>query len=489
VVAHKNTLFWHDYETFGIDPRRDRPAQFAGIRTDLELNVIGEPLNIYCKQSIDALPHPEACLITGITPDQVNELGLPEYQFIATIHQALAQVGTCGVGYNTLRFDDEVTRNTLYRNFYDPYEREWRNGNSRWDIIDLVRAVHAFRPESIVWPKDEHGVTRFKLELLTKENGLHHEDAHDALSDVRATIDLARLLKTKQPKLYDHAFSLRNKHTVQSMLQIESGKPLLHVSSKYSAQKNCLALVIPLMQHPTNTNGVIVYDLSIDPEPLLSLSAKEIYHRIFTAQSALDESEIRIPLKTIHFNRSPIIAPLSVLRAGDAERLQLDLARCKQHYEKISGAHNLSEKLSQVFSTPFESENIDPDLLIYSGGFFHDNDKKQFAQIRKSTAEQLANAHYHFQDHRLTEMLFRYRARNFPESLTQDEKKRWQNHCRQRLTDNKGEGFLTLEVYFKKLDSLRQSPSDQGQTTATQALIENLQQYGREIECYLNTAL
>lgn len=480
-MKRQDSFFWHDYETFGTDPRRDRAAQFAGIRTDMDLNIIGEPLNIYCQQSCDYLPHPEACLVTGLTPELVNQQGLPEYQFVAQIHQALAQPGTCGVGYNTLRFDDEFTRNLLYRNFYDAYEREWIQGNSRWDIIDLVRAVHAFRPESLSWPKDEAGITRFKLELLSKENGLLHEAAHDAMSDVYATIALARLIKGVQPKLYEFAFSLRHKRRVQELLQVEAGRAVLHISSKYPAKKNCLALVVPLMLHPTNSNGVIVYDLSIDPEPLLSLPAMEIHRLIFSAQNALDEGETRIPLKTIHINRSPIVAPLSVLRTGDAERLQLDLERCKQHYEKIRFANSLPKKLTEVFSLPYESDSDDPDLALYSGGFFDENDKKQFVQIRKSSAEQLSKTNFRFIDSRLPDMLFRYRARNFPHSLNLDEQLRWLTFCRQRVLEGK-QNSLTLDAYFDKITLLQESAALSHSAMPGPAFFESLRAYGKQIE-------
>jgi exodeoxyribonuclease-1 len=162
------SFYWHDYETFGADPSRDRPVQFAGLRTDAELNVVGESLVIYSRPADDYLPHPQACLVTGISPQLALQQGVPEAEFIRQIHEELALPGTCGVGYNSLRFDDEVTRYTLYRNFYDPYAREWQNGNSRWDIIDMVRATCALRPEGIEWPLREDGLPSFRLEDLTQ---------------------------------------------------------------------------------------------------------------------------------------------------------------------------------------------------------------------------------------------------------------------------------------------------------------------------------
>lgn len=204
-----SSIFWHDYETTGINPRCDRPLQVAGVRTDFDLNEIDEPISLYCRPSDDILPHPAACLVTGITPQLLAEQGLCEAEFMTRVHAQLAQPGTCGAGYNTLRFDDEVTRYSLYRNFFDPYAREWQGGNSRWDLIDIVRTAYALRPDGIQWPLQD-GRTSLRLELLSKANGIDHGHAHEALSDVRATIALARLIRQKQPKLYDWLFQLRS---------------------------------------------------------------------------------------------------------------------------------------------------------------------------------------------------------------------------------------------------------------------------------------
>ncbi|HCS66107.1 MAG TPA: exodeoxyribonuclease I, partial [Cellvibrio sp.] len=310
-AAAQNTLYWHDYETWGEVPAVDKPSQFAGIRTDEELNILGKPLMIYCKPAPDLLPKPEACLITGLLPQVAAERGLPEYEFIAAIHAELSRPGTCGVGYNSIRFDDEVTRYTLYRNFYDPYEREWRNGNSRWDIIDMVRMTRALRPEGIEWPNYEDGRPCFKLEMLSKANNLKHEAAHDALSDVYATIAVAKLIKTKQPKLYDYAYRLRDKRFVASLIDIDSHKPLLHISSRFPAENGNAALVLPLMMHPTNKNSVIAFNLGSDPQALLTLPAEELRLRLFTRTEDLPDGVERLALKEIHFNKTPMLLPAS----------------------------------------------------------------------------------------------------------------------------------------------------------------------------------
>lgn len=459
-----STLYWHDYETFGLDPRRDSPAQFAGLRTDEALNIIGEPLVIYCQPTMDRLPSPEACLVTGITPQLAMAQGVCEAEFIAAIHAELSWPGTCGVGYNTLRFDDEFTRNCLYRNLYDPYEREWRNGNSRWDIIDMVRLTAALRPDGIEWPLDEQGRPSFRLELLTQVNGISHTGAHDALVDVKATIELARLIKQRQPKLYDFIWRNRGKREAAELLRFGSFEPVLHVSEKYPAERGCIAMVVALARHPVNQNEIAVFDLSSDPAPLLELSAEDIRCRLFTRTADLPEGVERIPLKTVHLNRCPILVPVNTMRPADAQRLNIDTARCQSHLALLKHAPGLAAKLEAVFTRPEpEMPEQDPDLMIYSGGFFSKADKNKLARLRDMKPEQLTLVDSQFDDRRIPEMLFRYRSRNYPQTLSQDEKNRWEEFRLRRLTEKGYSGGLVVSEYVEmlaKLEAATSKPKD-----------------------------
>ncbi|GAW87640.1 exodeoxyribonuclease I [Bathymodiolus platifrons methanotrophic gill symbiont] len=480
----ENSFYWHDYETFGVDPQRDRAVQFAGIRTDFDFNILGEPLVIYCRPADDTLPQPEACCVTGITPQKAAEKGVCETEFIAQIHKEMAQENTCTLGYNNLRFDDEVTRNLLYRNFYDPYAREWQQGNSRWDLIDLIRTVHALRPEGIQWPTDNEGRISFRLEKLTAENGIEHAAAHDALSDVYATIALAKLINQAQPKLFQFFLLNRGKHQIKQLLQLGTYIPVVHVSGMYGAEKQYIALVVPICQHPVNTNGVIVYDLSVNPEVMLKLSAEEIQQRIFTPKADLPEGVERIPLKTIHINKCPIVAPVKVLRANDAERLGIDIEQCQNHSSLIQQSGDLIARLNKIFSGhTFSSDselNPDPDLMIYSGGFFSAQDKQMMAQIHALEPEQLADFVFKGGDSRLSEMLFRYRARNYPETLNNEESMRWQQFCMTRLSDSADNGFLDFDSYQQKINELKQKPDVDSQ------LLNDLEQYAIDLQKKLN---
>ncbi|MED5611858.1 MULTISPECIES: exodeoxyribonuclease I [Pseudomonas] len=425
------SIFWYDYETTGIDPRRDRPLQVAGIRTDEALNEIEAPLNFYCRPSDDILPHPAACLITGITPQRLEEQGLGEAEFMTRLHAELSRPGTCVAGYNTLRFDDEVTRYSLYRNFFDPYAREWQGGNSRWDLIDLVRTAYALRPEGIQWPLNEEGMVTLKLERLTEANGLEHGQAHDALSDVRATIAMARLVRQRQPKLYDFLYRLRGKHAVLDQVQLL--KPLVHVSGRFSAARSFLSLVLPLAWHPRNRNALIVCDLGLDPAPLLELDAEALRQRLYTRREELGEGELPVPLKLVHVNRCPVLAPLAVLREQDQARLGIDLAAWRERERLlVEGKPLWQDKLAAIYAQENFAGSEDPEQQLYDG-FIGDRDRRLCEQVRQADPVRLGREQWPFDDPRLVELLFRYRARNFPETLSAAEQEQWREFCRCRL--------------------------------------------------------
>ncbi len=477
-----NTIYWHDYETFGANARRDRAAQFAGVRTDEALNVIGEPLQLYCQPAPDFLPHPQSCLITGITPAIAQARGVPEHEFIARILAEFARPQTCGAGYNSLRFDDELTRQLLYRNFHDPYEREWKNGNSRWDIIDMVRLCCALRPEGIVWPRREDGAPSFRLEELTAANGIGHANAHDALADVMATIALARLIRERQPRLYEYVYQLRDKTKVLAQLDIVSKKPVLHVSSMYPAAHGALALVAPLTRHPTDKNGVIVFDLRQDPAQWLHLDVETLRHRLFTRQEELAEGETRIALKVLHVNRCPVVAPLALLDEATASRLAIDLKQSQVHWQRLLDSPEAIMRVASAFDRPLDDADAgaaDPDFMIYSGGFLGADDKRTLAQVRAASPAELALWRPGFRDPRLDEMLFRYRARNFPGSLTPAEQTRWQAHCHAtvlREPQQAGPGVCWAE-FVEALEELRADPGH----AAHLQLLEELAQYARQL--------
>lgn len=489
------SFYWHDYETWGATPSIDRPSQFAGVRTDEDLNILGEPLVIYCKPPEDVLPQPEACLVTGITPQHARQHGLSEPEFIARIHAELIQPGTCTVGYNSLRFDDEITRYTLYRNFYDPYEREWRNGNSRWDIIDMMRMVHALRPEGIEWPKVD-GITSFKLEGLTEANGISHASAHDAFSDVEATIALARLVKTKKPELYQYVLANKSKQAISKKIDIASKKPMLHISSRFPAARGCAGLVVPLAAHPSNGNAVIVYDLSVDPSPLEHLSAEELANRVFVSNDELPEGVERLPIKLVHLNKCPILLPTKMLDDKAAKRFGIDKDVCEQHWRMLLNME-VEYKVRELYKLQRFDKKTDPEQMLYDG-FINDQDKQRMRELREANEADLTSTRFVFEDSRLNSILLSYKARHYPNALSAEERSEWQELKHARLIDGQP-GILSIAEFRESIALLKQknaseSANERGEQnnhkpnkqSRALAILQQLEAYANEIESELN---
>ncbi|MDE1243002.1 exodeoxyribonuclease I [Vibrio aestuarianus] len=442
---HTPTFFFFDYETWGVSPAKDRPSQFAGVRTDMDFNIIGEPLVIYCQPPADYLPSPEAALITGITPQKAMSHGISEPEFMAKIHAELSTPNTTSLGYNSIRFDDEVTRYTCYRNFIDPYAWSWQKGNSRWDLLDVMRACHALRPEGINWPENEDGFTSFKLEHLSVANGIEHANAHDAMADVIATIELAKKVKAAQPKLFDYFFNMRHKRKLNDLVDIVNMTPLMHVSGMLGRECQYTSWIVPVAWHPTNQNAVIVVDLAKNPQPLINLNVEELQQRLYTKRDDLAPDELPVPIKLVHLNKCPILAPAKTLTAENAEKIGIDRTVCLQNLAVIKQHPEIREKLVGLYSIEREyPANDDVDSQLYDG-FFSPSDKAAMDIIRETDPVNLSALEISFSDKRIEPLLFRYRARNYPLTLSDEEQQRWAAHCREYFENRIEEYSLNLE--------------------------------------------
>ena len=473
------SFLFYDLETFGSNPQQSRIAQFAAIRTDDALNEIEPPISFFMQPADDLLPSPEATLVTGITPQDALRDGVIEAEAFTRILDEMGRPQTCSLGYNSLRFDDEFIRYGLYRNFHEPYEREWKNGNARWDLLDALRLMHALRPEGIRWRQREDGKgTSFKLEHLAEDNGLRVGSAHEALSDVRALIGLARLFKQAQPKLWDYALGLRDKRFATSLLDPFAAMPLLHISQRYPASRLCAAPVLVLAQHPSIKTRFIAFDLGDEPDALLALDADAIAARLYTRTEDLPEGATRIPLKEVHANKCPALVRWDHLRAADFQRLGIDPDIVQARAARLrAAAPALAEKLRRVYARARPDASTDVDAALYDG-FITDPDKRLQAQVRATPPQRLATAHLPFHDPRLPELLFRYRARNWPDALSPSESERWNAYRRQRLLEDSGMSELTLAQFDAQVAALREQHAEDDRVLA---LLDRLQDWGAKL--------
>lgn len=471
------TLFFYDLETSGFNPKEARIMQFAGQRTDLQLQPVGEPHNYLIRLSEDVLPEPDAVLVTGITPQQTIADGLHEAEFLKLFSEEIALPDTIFVGYNTVRFDDEFMRYTMYRNFYDPYEWQWQNGRSRWDILDVVRMTRALRPEGIEWPFDAKGAPTNRLELLSSINDLDHANAHDALSDVNATIAVAQLIRKKQPKLFDFLLKMRDKKEVAKLAM--SGQPFIYTSGKYANEFEKTTVVSALAEHPQG-QGALVFDLRYDPSPFLELDPPALAEAM---RRRKDDPGPRLPIKSLKFNRCPAVAPLSVLDDASQERLKLlpetymknfeTLRKVQQELTKgVLEALQIMDKKLQARLLETES---DVDARLYDS-FFANEDKSQMQSVRTADVDTLKSLSPKFKDGRLEALLPLYKARNYPKSLNDEERVEWERFRERKLLGG-GESSRAAK-YFARLAELANNKDLPGEQ---QYLLEELQLYGQSV--------
>lgn len=424
------TFYFYDLETSSGSPRTGRVMQFAGQRTNENLEPIGEPDNILVKLADDILPEPDAILVHKITPQQTLAEGITEAEFAEYFQDKVAIADTIFVGYNNIRFDDEFMRQVCYRTFYDPYEWHWKDGKSRWDLLDAMRMMRALRPDGLQWPMLE-GKPTVKLELMAKENGIVHENAHDALSDVLALIELARRFRQAQPKLFDYLVANRDKKSVSRL--VDTGAPFVYTSGKYDSAYDKTTVVMPLFKHPRRESG-IVYDLRHDPTEWFDKTVTEL---VVHWNVRYGEDTKPLPLKTMQYNRCPAIAPLTVLddeskkRIGYTESFMAHKKMLEENPEfvsKIKEALDILENEQQ--SRLFLDDEVDNQLY---DGFWGDQDRGELTKIRHTDPHDFSEVQKTVKNKRLREMMPLYKARNYPHLLTVEEHEAWDSFRQKKL--------------------------------------------------------
>lgn len=471
------SFFFYDLETSGVNPRKSRIMQFAGQRTDDNLKPVGNPYNFLIKITDDVLPDPDAILITGITPQKTLQEGISEAEFCKVFKKEIFTPDTCFVGFNNIRFDDEFLRFFLYRNFCDPYGWQWENGCSRWDLLDVVRMTRALRPEGIKWPVDYKGMATNRLELLAKENRLAHAAAHDALSDVKATIAVADMIKTRQPKLFEYLKSVRGKKKVKEF--IETGQPFVYSSGKYPSEYEKTTIVQSLGPHP-DKQGVLVYDLRHDPGPFLKMNASELAS---IWKYTKDKDAVRLPVKAFQFNRCPAVAPLGVVDDSAFKRIKLELKAVNKHRTLLLGSKDFYKKLCEALAMLNQSRTdqaalfIDRQLVdeqLYDS-FISDQDKNISAYIAAAQPAEISSFESELNDDRLKKLLPLYKARNFPSFLTDEERQEWEKYRAGALTNGKNNSSLAR--FSRRLNELAENVTDKNKLY----LLEELRLYAESI--------
>ncbi len=457
------TFFFYDLETSGLNARDARIMQFAGIRTDMDLNQVGEPVNVLVRLNDDTLPSPEAIMVTGITPQQTVEGGFSEAEFSAMLINDIFTPDTIAVGFNNIRFDDEFVRHLFWRNFYDAYEWSWKDGRSRWDLLDVVRMTRALRPDGIKWPVDEKGVATNRLELIASVNGINHIKAHDALSDVEALIAVTKMIREKQPQLYEFMLKMRDKNEVKKLVNLDYKQPFVYVSGRLDGEFNKATVAFPLT---AGKNGnVIVYDLRYDPTPFINMSSKELGSKLYATWDERQADDfVKLPIKELQYNHTPAVAPVGVLAQGDGwKRIKLDEETITKNKTILLSAPGFAENIRSLFENREEfKKSPDPEAQLYDG-FVPDIDKMRIETVRKANELGLVDFHPNFTDERLEPLLLHYKARNFPKSLAKDEVDTWEQWRSNRLN-------ASLPAFAESLKKLATTITDENKLFVLQEL-------------------
>lgn len=429
----EQTFFFYDLETSGLDSRTDRIMQFAGQRTNLDLEPIGDPVNVLVKMSEDTLPSPYAIMVTKITPQSTLMDGFTEAEFCKYVSEEIFTPGTIAMGYNSVRFDDEFMRHIFWRCFYDPYEWQWKDGRSKWDLLDVVRMTRALRPEGIEWPVSDEGKATNRLELITKQNGIAHKHAHDALSDVEALIDVTRLIKEKQPQLYNYLFKMREKRAVQQLINLEKPQPFVYSCGQYGSEYEKTSVAFPIA--PARNGNVLVFDLRQNLDELLAQEEPKLYPTV----------------KELKYNHCPAVAPLGVLEQGNGWQ---KIGLTKEQVEKNKAALLAHPEFIEQMRTENEERPefppaVDAESALYDG-FLDPSDKTRCDAVRVAKLNDLADFHPDFHDPRLPDLLLHYKARNFERALTESEHKKWEEYRLARIKAKQNEYIKAIQQLAEK---------------------------------------
>lgn len=474
------TFYFYDLETSGVSPKHSRVMQFAGQRTDENLQPIGQPDDLLIRLSQDVLPDPEAIVLTGITPQTTLADGLTEKEFLDYFNENISEPDTVFLGFNTVRFDDEFMRYLQYRNYFDPYEWQWKDGRSRWDMLDVVRMMRALRPDGLEWPVSIDGTPTNRLESLAAVNGISHINAHTALADVNALIELAQKIRDAQPKLFTYLCEMRGKKRVAELVM--NGQPFLYTSGSLESQHEKTSVAFACEQLPDGS-GAIIFDSRYSPEKWLTASDAELLDSL--AWKPDRKQEDKLPFKTLQFNRCPAVAPLGVLDDASKKRLSIDLEACKSHIQELTSHPELITKISRAilakkaeYQTAMFPDETSPETKLYDG-FFSDQDRSKCAKVQRFKKEDIASFIPDFADIRLNGIWPLYKARNYPKLLSVEEKSAWEQHVERQLFDGGDKS-----AYSKFLERLAKVAARDGLNKDQLYVIEELKLYAESIAPY-----
>jgi len=358
---HQRFAF-HDYETLNIDNKTTqgaaKPIEYAGIITDIDLNEVPDGRHHkIIKPPIDVIGNPNAFLVHGVDPEMAEKVGVSEFEFAEWIGQLYGKDGTVIAGYNSIKFDSEVTRHTRFRNLLPSYTPEFENGNFQLDVMKVVMMAYSMSPGVLNFPKKDDGNDSLRLEDLTAANGIDHKDAHSALSDVEATINLAKLIKERNPQLWHYALWLTNKRNVEPLL--DKNEMLFYTDTTIGQKTRYTSVMHPLVVDSKIGSKYICIDLnSEDLDIVFDESPEKLNEYIFTSKQEQGSNYRATPFLNLTTNKAPIVIPASERAIKNmSDDMGFDLERIQKNFSRIKkGGEEIKQKAQQTMA----SEGMEP---------------------------------------------------------------------------------------------------------------------------------
>ena len=438
-------LVFYDFETCSSNVSYGQIIQAAAVL----VNDSFQELDRYegrCKLSPGVVPEAMALLVNKTTPRMLKETNLSHYQMVRQMTDKFKEwKNSIFIGYNSINFDEEFLRRTLFKNLEYPYLTN-TNGNERGDLFSLARACHLYYPGSIKTPISDKNNPIFKLEQLAPMNDIQHDHAHSAMGDVIATIEIAKLLNKKAPNVWKASLMTTNKDKSFQLIKNEE----LFCTDFFYYGKSVPFVLTYVCQHP-QWGYPMCFDLKSDPNYYFSLSIHELKKELNKKPKVI---------RTIKHKKHPIIMNPSYGTNFDNYK-QLGIKKLKQRAKLIRSNNEFAKKVASILDTEAqEKQDLDSQLDIYPEEsiykkFSTDYDNKIMVEFHKADWKNKFSVLQKFKDERMQYFGKKILYEESPESLPKNEYNSIHKEIAARILSTNDENWNTVPRTYSEIDTLR----------------------------------
>jgi exodeoxyribonuclease-1 len=454
---------FYDTETTGLEPAFNQILQFAALEADEDLNEV-DCINIRCRILPYIVPSPGALLVTKMSPKDLVSSNYSHLQMIYEIRNWVAKKCPCiFIGHNSIKFDEDFLRHAFYKTLHPLYLTN-TDGNIRGDTMRIAQAAAIFAPGSINVPLSEKGKLSFKLGNIARANDidLKEEDAHDALADVRATLELARLLKRRVPEIWDQMLHNASKKPALAFMRSNPAFCL----AEFNFGKSASYVVSVITPNPKQDSEMAVFDLSYNPSDYLDCSVEELL-----AVMKGKERAIRI----VAANKQPIMVDTSIGHCILEEK-SIDPELLAKHVQQIQAATEFKQRVATALTMRYPDEEVHnhTEKMIYQG-FAPQSDIALMVKFHAANVEERVSICNRFSDARYREMASKLMYAECPDQMERSERVKIEEHFRDRLLATEEKlPWLTISQAIKDVAELREKGEQLDLLADIEAFIEGM---------------